>query len=104
VAHTGQFFFDDSSRAIPEGLPFRSGATATLEILIHLPIRMARSRFRHRTAIRPAVLEHYLSGRMTQALTDAVKEGALEDDIPIGLSKEEQAFLRLLRDGIATQS
>jgi DNA topoisomerase I len=54
--------------------------------------------------VHPAVLEHYLSGRMTQALTDAVKEGALEDDIPIGLSKEEQAFLRLLRDGIATQS
>lgn len=47
--------------------------------------------------VHPAVLEHYLSHRMEQTLSKKQKRDVLNDDIPAGLRKEEQALLRLLR-------
>jgi len=54
--------------------------------------------------VHPAILEHYLDGHITRVVTECAKEGVLKDDIPPGLRKEEQAFLRVLRNGAATQS
>lgn len=53
--------------------------------------------------VHPAVLEHYLSQRMKQKLSKTAKEDVLNADFPIGLRKEEQALLHLLRNRVATQ-
>ncbi len=50
--------------------------------------------------VHPAVLAHYMGGNMKQTLRecmDCAKDVVLKDDIPVGLRKEEQAFLGLLR-------
>jgi DNA topoisomerase-1 len=54
--------------------------------------------------VHPAIFEHYLDGRMAGSLADCEKKDFLTDDIPIGLRKEEQAFLRLLRKSATTLS
>ncbi len=47
--------------------------------------------------VHPAVLELYLGGTMAQTLTRIVEDNTLSDHIPVGLRKEEQTLLRLLR-------
>ena len=50
--------------------------------------------------VHPAILEHYMGGQMTQALSDLIKDATLKDNIPIGLREEERALLRLLRRNV----
>lgn len=49
--------------------------------------------------IHPGVLECYMAGSLMQSITPANKARRLRDRIPVGLHKEEQAFLHLLLCG-----
>jgi DNA topoisomerase-1 len=50
--------------------------------------------------IHPVIFEHYLGGRIIGTGVDHEQEDLLKDDIPVGLRKEEQALLRLLRRAV----
>lgn len=54
--------------------------------------------------VHPAVLEHYLEGRIAQKIGDIEKEASLKDDIPAALRKDEEALLRLLRKKVSKSS
>jgi DNA topoisomerase-1 len=53
--------------------------------------------------VHPSVIDHYLSGYLTQTFANSMRNYSLHDDIPAGLRKEERGLLGLLRKRVAAQ-